>query len=137
MADQTATVQELYAAFSRGDLQAILASLADDVVWESEGPAIISSSGVRHGITETQGFFEALASSFSDQKLIITDYVASGDIVMTLGRYTATTNATGKSIDTPIAHYWRFRNGKVVHYVGLSNTASVVEALQPAQSIAA
>jgi ketosteroid isomerase-like protein len=107
------------------------------VVWESEGPAIIASSSTRHGIAEAQGFFEALASDFSDQQLTITDYVASGDTVMTLGRYSATTNATGKRIDTPIAHYWKIRDGKVVHYVGLSNTAAIVEALQPAQSMAA
>src|ERR1035438_3349602 len=118
MADTTATVQELYAAFRRGDLQAILASLADDVVWESEGPAIIASSGTRHGRAEAQGFFEALAGDFSDQQLTITDYVASGDTVMTLGRYSATTNATGKRIDTPIAHYWRIRNRSEERRVG-------------------
>ena len=51
MPDLTATVQELYAAFGRGDIPAILAKLADDVVWESEGPAIVSFSGIRHGKT--------------------------------------------------------------------------------------
>jgi len=39
---------------------AILARLTDDVVWETEGPAIISFTGTRHGIAETKGFFEAI-----------------------------------------------------------------------------
>jgi ketosteroid isomerase-like protein len=56
---------------------------------------------------------------------------------MTIGRYTATTKATGKTVDSPVAHYWKFRDGKVVRYVGLSNTAALVEALQPAESRAA
>jgi ketosteroid isomerase-like protein len=58
-------------------------------------------------------------------------------MVMTIGRYTATTKATGKRVDSPVAHYWKFRDGKVVRYVGLSNTAALVEALQPAESRAA
>jgi uncharacterized protein len=57
MADATATVQELYAAFGRGDLPAILSKLADDIVWESEAPAIVSFGGIRRGIRETRGFF--------------------------------------------------------------------------------
>ena len=71
MADATETVQELYAAFSRGDLAAILAKLSDDVVWESEGPAVISSSGIRHGKAEAQGFFEGLNNDFTDHQLTI------------------------------------------------------------------
>jgi ketosteroid isomerase-like protein len=137
MADATVTVQELYAAFGRGDLPAILSKLDDNIVWESEAPAIVSFGGIRHGITEVRGFFDALARDFSDQKLTIAEYVASGDTVMTIGRYSATTKATGKKVDSPVAHYWKFRDGKVVRYVGLSNTAALVEALQPAESRAA
>ena len=136
MSDLTATVQELYAAFGRGDIPAILAKLADDVVWESEGPAIVSFSGIRHGITETRGFFEALGAEHSNPQLTIAEYVASGDTVMTIGRYTATMKATGKVFDSPIAHYWKFRDGKVVRYVGLANTAAAVDALQPSSAAA-
>jgi uncharacterized protein len=131
MSNLAQTVQELYAAFGRGDLPAILSKLSNDVVWESEGTSIISYSGIRHGVTETAGFFEALAADHSNPQLTITDYVTSGDTVMTLGRFTATVKATGKTFDTPIAHYWKFRDGKVVRYVGLANTAAAVEALQP------
>jgi ketosteroid isomerase-like protein len=137
MANATATVQELYAAFGRGDLPGILAKLSDDVVWESEGPAAISSSGIRHGKAETQGFFEGLNNDFTDHNLTISDYVESGDTVMTLGRYTATAKTSGRKVDTPIAHYWKFRDGKVIRYVGLSNTAAGAEALQSAESKAA
>ncbi len=56
---------------------------------------------------------------------------------MTLGRYTATVKATGKKLDTPIAHYWKFQDGRVVRYVGLTNTAAAVEALQPSNTAAA
>jgi uncharacterized protein len=132
----TATVQELYAAFGRGDVPAILAKLAEDVAWESEGPAIISFSGIRHGKAEAKGFFDALGADHLNPQLTIAEYVASGDTVMTIGRYTATMKATGKKFDSPIAHYWKFRDGKVVRYIGFVNTAAAVEALQPSSSAA-
>jgi ketosteroid isomerase-like protein len=134
MSNLAQTVQELYAAFGRGDLPAILAKLSDDVVWESEGTEIISISGIRHGIKETTGFFEALAADHANPQLTISDYVASGDTVMTLGRYRAIMKGTGKLWDSPIAHYFKFRDGKVIRYVGLANTAAAVDALQPSKS---
>jgi uncharacterized protein len=134
MSNPTQTVQELYAAFGRGDLPAILAKLSEDVVWESEGTKAISFSGIRHGIKQTAGFFEALAADHVNPQLTMTEYVASGDTVMTLGRYKATMKATGKTVDSPIAHCWKFRDGKVIRYVGLMNTAAAVEALQPSSS---
>jgi hypothetical protein len=133
----TTTIQELYAAFGRGDMATIMAGLADDVVWESEGVAVLKASGIRHGKAETMGFFAALAAENADSKLTITEYVASGDVVMTIGRFAGTARATGKKIDTPIAHYWEFRDGKVVRYVGFSNTAAFVEALTPTSAGAA
>ena len=130
MSNPTEVVQELYAAYRRADLPAILASMTNDVVWESEGPAAIAFCGIRHGIKETTGFFEALAADFTNPEITVSDYVASGDTVMTLGRYKATARKTGKIFDTPIAHYWKIRDGKVARYVGLADTAAGVAALQ-------
>src|SRR5258708_8265448 len=113
MSDLASTVQEIYSAFGRGDVPAILARLADDVVWETEGPAIISFTGTRHGIAETKGFFDAIGKDHSNPVLTMTDFVASGDTVAAIGRYEATMKATGKRVSSPVAHYWKFHDGKV------------------------
>ncbi|MGB6200110.1 MAG: nuclear transport factor 2 family protein [Candidatus Acidiferrales bacterium] len=133
----TTIVQDLYAAFSRGDIATVMAGLADDVVWESEGTAVLKASGIRHGKTETMGFFAALAEDSTDTKLTVTEYVASGDVVMTMGRFAGTAKVTGKKYDTAMAHYWKFRDGKVVRFVTFSNTAALVEALTPLSAGAA
>jgi len=131
------TVQELYAAFGRGDVPGILSRLADDVVWESEGPASDSLSGIRHGKAETVGFFEAIGKDHGNPKLTISEYIDAGDNVITIGRYTATMNSTGRIFESPTCHVWKFRNGKVVKYIGFSNTAAGLEARQPLSSSAA
>jgi ketosteroid isomerase-like protein len=79
-------------------------------------------------------FFGGLAGTQQDQKLTIEDFVAQDDAVATFGRYSATVKATGKKFDSPVAHLFRFRNGKVVKFVNIGDTAAAVEAYSGAAS---
>lgn len=117
-------IQDMYAAFGRGDVPAILASLADDVSWEFEAPAQISWGGYRRGPKEVVGFFEGIASDHGDPKLTMTEFVESEDAVAAFGRYEATVKATGVRVSSPVGHLFKFRNGKVVRYINLINTAA-------------
>ena len=36
-----------------------------------------------------------------------------------------------KRVNSPVAHYWKFRDGKVARYTGFLDTAAVVEGLKP------
>jgi ketosteroid isomerase-like protein len=130
MADLVEQLKEIYAAFGRGDAGAIIASMAEDVSWEFEAPAVISWGGIRRGPAEAAGFFAGIAAEHADPKLTMVDFVASGDAVTAFGRYQATVRATGKRVDTPVAHYFKFRDGKIVRYINLVNTAAFVEALE-------
>ena len=93
------TVQEMYAAFGRGDIHTILSHLADDVSWEAEGPASLSFTGVGKGHTAALRFFEALAAHHQDPNLEMTDILESGDTVAAFGRYQATVR--GARLDSP------------------------------------
>lgn len=124
------TVQEMYAAFGRGDVSGILSRLAKDVVWEFEAPAVISFAGIRHGVVETVGFFEGIAKEHADPKLEMTEFFSSGEAVAVFGRYEATVLDTGKRVSTPVAHYFKFRDGKVARCVAILNSGSLVEAMK-------
>jgi ketosteroid isomerase-like protein len=130
MADLVEQLKEIYAAFGRGDVAAIIASMAEDVSWEFEAPAVISWGGIRRGPAEAAGFFAGIGAEHADPKLTMVDFVASGDAVAAFGRYQATVRATGKRVDTPVGHYFKFRDGKIVRYINLVNTAAFVEALE-------
>src|SRR5262249_33469640 len=114
-------------AFGQGDIEGILRHVAEDVRWEAEGPAEMVFTGIRNGKDETLGFFKAIAQEHSDPKLEMTDFVSEGDAVAVFGRYQATMR-TGRRADTPVAHLFRFRDGKVIRYVNLVNTAEFVRA---------
>ncbi len=123
----TDTIKTMYAAFARGDVQAIMNSLSDDVVWSLEGPSIIPFAGMRRGKTEVMGFFTALGTTQTNQKLTIDTYIAQGDHVATVGRYAATVTATGKSFDSRVAHVFTLRDGKVTALADFADTALMVE----------
>jgi ketosteroid isomerase-like protein len=66
MPDNTATVAGIYAAFQRGDVPAILATLSPDVQWEDARDNTAQKAGVpwmlpRVGPAEVVKFFAALA----------------------------------------------------------------------------
>ena len=124
----TALIQKLYADFGRGDIPAIIAALADDVVWTLEAPAIIPFAGARKGPSEVLGFFQALGGTQANMKLTTEQWVAQGDTVATLGRYSGTVTATGKSFDSPVAHFFTIRGGKITHFVDLGDTAAFADA---------
>jgi ketosteroid isomerase-like protein len=127
----------MYAAFGRGDVATILNNVTPDVSWEFEAPAAIRWGGIRRGPAEAAGFFSGIAEEHADPKLEMTDFVASGNNVAAFGRYQGTIRSTGRRFDTPVAHLFQFRDGKVARYVNLVNTGAVIEAMQQSSSTAA
>jgi uncharacterized protein len=124
----TAVIQRLYDAFSKGDVATILNHLTPDVEWIFEGPTSVPFTGKRHGIEETKGFFTALATTQSGMTLTTDEFIAQGDHVATYGRYTGTVTATGRKFDSPVGHFFQFRDGKVARFVNMGDTAAYVEA---------
>jgi len=130
MSDLIQSIKDVYAAFGRGDVATILSKLSSDVSWEVEAPAEISFAGIRKGPDAVKGFFQAIANDHADPKLEITEYLSSTDAVATFGRYKCTLKKTGKHVDSPVAHLFKFRDGKIVRFVDHINTAAFLEATQ-------
>jgi ketosteroid isomerase-like protein len=128
MSDLIQSVKNAYAAFGRGDVASIMSQLTPDVSWELEAPPEVSIAGIRKGQEAVKGFFQAIANDHVDPKLEIAEYLASADAVAAFGRYKCTLRATGKYVDSPIAHLFKFRDGKIVRFVDYTDTAALVEA---------
>jgi uncharacterized protein len=80
-------VQEAYAAFARGDIQRILDSLDDNIVWigvYGASPAV-PTSGERRGKAAVSQFFKTVADTVTFSRFEPREFVATGDKVVTLG----------------------------------------------------
>jgi uncharacterized protein len=92
-ADNIKVVQEAYAAFSRGDVQAILDRLDDSVAWTAVYGAgsNVPMAGERRGKAAVGEFFKLVATHVNFARFEPKEFVATGDKVVALGHYTAVT----------------------------------------------
>jgi ketosteroid isomerase-like protein len=122
----TSVVQNVYVAFNRGDIQAVLANVESNAEWVNYGPASVPYFGNFTGrITD---FFQAIGQSTSNGNVAVDRYMEAGDKVITEARWTATAKDTGGRIDAPIAHVFTLRDGKISSWRGYSDSAAVAAA---------
>jgi ketosteroid isomerase-like protein len=128
--DNINTIQTIYQAFGRGDVQAILAALSDDVDWAAETSSTAAPwYGVRNDKDAVAAFFQQFASSVDTAVFEPTAFAANETDVFALVRYRGTARATGTEIETQLHHYFRFRDGKIDYYRGTEDTAQTERAL--------
>src|SRR3954465_13526174 len=82
-----------YLASARGDLEALRATLADDVEW-TEMAGFPLAGTYRTPTTVTTNVMEALGRDWDRWTAHDDTYVADGENVVVLARYTATNKAT-------------------------------------------
>ena len=130
-AQNTAVVQDMYAAFGRGDIAALLGHVADDVVWigvYGTGPHV-PTSGERRGKAEVQEFFRQVAESTTFSSFEPKDFISTGNMVVCLGYYAAT-SSIGKKFDGDFAMVFHLRDGKVMRFQEFCNSAGINEAFR-------
>jgi ketosteroid isomerase-like protein len=129
MAETADTVRQLYAAFARGDVPAVLGALASDVRWTE-------ADGFPHGGTYIgpdavlPNVFMTLNAERDRFAAVAQEFVADAGTVVVLGDYSGTCKATGRSFSAPFAHVWTLRDGKVATFRQHTDTAIVQRALQ-------
>ncbi len=127
MGDQSVeVVRGAYEAFGRGDVAAVLGAMADDIEWhEAEG---MPYGGVYHGgEAVAQNVFGPISQDIPDFAVTPEEFIASGDAVAAVARYTGTGKATGKQLDLPVVHVWNVRNGKITQFRQFIDTVKFLE----------
>ena len=107
-------VRSVYAAFGRGDLEAILASLDPEIVWRTPGAPDLPTGGVRQGIPAVREFFGLLMNTFDIAEFQPRDFLAAGDKVVVLGTSREGPKGSGRLVDFRWVHVFTFRNSRIV-----------------------
>jgi uncharacterized protein len=125
-AQNTKVVQDAYAAFAKGDMPSLLAQFADDIVWTAVygTDSHVPVSGERRGKAAVAEFFKQVAANVNFSRFEPKQFIATGDTVVALGHYTATT-PVGKGFDSDFAMVFTLRNGKVTRFQEFCNSAAV------------
>jgi ketosteroid isomerase-like protein len=121
-------VRRQYLASARGDLEALRATLADDVEWtEMAGFPLAGTYRTPTGVTSA--VMEQLGKDWDGWAAHDDTYVVDGENVVVLARYTATNKATGKRINVRVAHHFVVRGGLIVRFEQFVDTALVRDAM--------
>lgn len=119
-------VRGIYDAFGRGDMAGVLGAMADDIKWyEAEG---LPYGGVYHGgEAVAQNVFGPVMQDIPNFAVSPEQFIATGDTVAVVARYTGTGKDTGKELDLQVVHVYDVRDGKVVQFRQFVDTAKFRE----------
>jgi ketosteroid isomerase-like protein len=131
MTDIIRTVQEVYAAFARRDVQAILAVLSPDVEWGEPANPFNPAAGTRHGHA---GFLEWLQIGRASEEILALEtrqLLADMESVAVVGHTKCLAKPTGKTYETDFVHLVTFKGGKIVRFQEFFDTYAAAEAFRP------
>jgi len=125
------TVKELYAAFLRGDVNAILDHVTDTVNWNNQGNAAreVPWNGDFTGRRNLPKFFAALQEHTDFATFEPKDFTSNDHHVAVRLRVELTLKKNGRKIANDSIHFWTFDDaGKVTAFRFFNDTAAELAA---------
>ena len=130
-----AIVKSVYAAFARGDIDAVLAAMDPGIIWMT--PATLPwSTGDYHGPTGVADYLASFARALADPAIVPEEFFDAGDHVVVNGLERATAAATGCGFTARFTHTWTLHDGRAIRMRGVVDTAAIRDCftLRPAAS---
>jgi len=124
-------VKDVYAAFGRGDMQGLLALLAEDIEWitPGEGWPLAGTYRGRAGVADLlQKASGMLEISFFEPR----EFVAQGDRVLVVGFERGRGKATNRTFEGHWVHAFTVRNGKVMNVREYNDSLALARAFEMA-----
>jgi ketosteroid isomerase-like protein len=123
-------VRELYAAFARGDVAAILPVLSPDVEWVEPDNPFNPAAGSRRG---EAGFLEWIRIGKRSEDILALDIeklLAGNDTVAVVGHMKCLAKPTGRIYESDFVHVVSLRDGKVSRFQEFFDTYAAGEAFR-------
>jgi len=110
--------KDIYAAFARGDIPAVLAGFHPEVHWrqaegnpyQPDGAAWVGPQAV------LEKLFMRIGAEWDSFTVTVRALHDAGEHVVMEGRYTGTYKPSSRSVDAQVCHVLRFRDGKLFSF---------------------
>jgi uncharacterized protein len=129
-ADHLKTVQNLYEAFGRRDIPAVLALLSPDVEWGEPANPFNPAGGTRRGHA---GFLEWIRIGRDAEEILVLEprqFLLDSDSVAVVGYTKCLAKPTGTVYETEFVHLVTFEDGKVARFQEFFDTYIAGEAFR-------
>jgi len=109
------TVRQVYDAFNRGDIPAVLAAFDQDIEWHEPGGGQAAQGTYRGAQSVANEVFASVPATFENFQGAPDQFIDAGEHIVVVGRFRGRSKA-GRDLDAPFAHVWTMRNGKAVRF---------------------
>ena len=116
-----------YAAFERGDMQAVFAILDPEAEFYQSGD--LTWGGQYWGLMQIGEFFRKLSTSI-ESKVTAERFMEAGDKIVQIGHTRGKVRATGKTSDVPEIRVWTLRQGKIIRFEAYIDHPTMLPALR-------
>ena len=128
--DNIAVAQSFYAAMGRGDIAAGFGVMDENMEWiESDNFIYADKSPYIGPNAILNGVFLRFVAEWEGFHPEIDRIVGTGETVVAIGRYVGTYRDTGKAVNAQLAHIFTVRNGKLVRFEQVTDTAQFRDAV--------
>ena len=125
----TEIVKVMYEAFGRGDIEAILNKMADDVEWLSSPESkTIPTGGTFRGRAGVADFFQKVGDNIEFESFMPERYIEQGDTVVALGSYSGRSKTLKKKFSSPWSMVFTLKGGKLARFEEHYDTEAVASA---------
>ena len=126
-----ALIKGIYKRWSEtkgGNVDEILNTLADDVVWRSIANGLHGLNFAKEPLTKpnVRSYFESLGKDWELVFFDVERIIAQSNTVVVVAECSFRHRRTGKSFMSPKVDIWDFRRGKVVGFFEYFDTASAI-----------
>jgi uncharacterized protein len=125
MTTSTDTVRDFYARLSAGDAPGALGLMAADIEWNTMWHYKVDGRGPQK---VAEGLLMPLMAEWATFKLVADEFIAEGDMVVSLGHFTGIHGTSGKPVDAVYAHVWTVREGRIQRFRQYIDTLAVAKA---------
>jgi len=124
-----AVVEAFYHAYAERDIDRVVPFIDDDIEWTISGPVdVLPFCGKRRGKAAVLDLMRRVVPEvFTIYNFVIDTMVIDGDRVATFNRLSARLGGDGRVISYRLAHFMRFRDGKVVENLSLIDSFDAAE----------
>lgn len=120
----------MYEAFGKGDIPTVIAALDPEVEWwEAENFIYADNNSYVGPQAVLEGVFMRIGNEWDGFSVSPEGVLDAGDTVIGHGYYSGTYQKSGKKVRAQFAHFFSFREGRIVKFQQYTDTAQFQQAV--------
>jgi uncharacterized protein len=130
--EDVSSLQRIYSAISRWDVEDLKSDLAHDIEWQL--PEGLPWGGTHHGHDGIQAIADIWQEHVEGQWADPDDFLDAGDRIVVLGRLRGRARSSGEEFEVAFAHVWGMTDGVPSWFRGYFDTGPITAALRGAEA---